>query len=104
MWALGSNPKLGAEQAGECERNSLEQNLEVHNRGLTGAATGAGGAFYPHERGHLGGVFNDDRNAWVLMLCENVGYTVASNGQTSQSCLKKQPKGSAPKCWGKTLQ
>ena len=35
MWALGSNPKLGAEQAGECERSSLEQNLEVHNRGLT---------------------------------------------------------------------
>jgi hypothetical protein len=35
VWALGSNPKLGAEEAGECERNSLEQNLEVHNRGLT---------------------------------------------------------------------
>lgn len=33
LW--GGNQKLGAEEAGECERNSLEQNLEVHNRGLT---------------------------------------------------------------------
>ena len=85
------------EQAGECQRNSLEQNLEVHNRGLTvGQLLGRGRAFYHHERGHLCGVFDDGGNAWVLMLCENVGY--ASNGQTSQSCLKEQPKGSAPRC------
>ena len=46
MRALGSNPKLGAEEAGECERNSLEQNLEVHNRGLTvGQLLGRGERF-----------------------------------------------------------